>query len=259
MHVCDFSRSFITFRIDTAMQPATTFSDKPNYTANNARIQLESLCELTRQGGPTVQYFLGASCKTERVNVAEDIWLQPNADFCMIVSAEHFLIIKRYDSCSRKMMYYPPSLGEQPHRQSGQIQDAYTKLSVDLQRMEGHLLETVPEAVDLGFANCPLIGITEFKTDDGFDVRLEYPIKTINLGDRELFYQTDTGPVLFPQQPSQHEPPIESFDLAYIAVNSKDWAELLLNAPAEVASGVTVPHFSKPVKINCTNRLVALT
>jgi len=156
------------------------------------------------------------------------------------------------------VMLYPPSLGEQPHRQSGLVKDAYAKLSIDVCRAPGQLLETVPQVIDAAFAKRPLVAVTQFVTDDGYNVRLEYPVKTINIGDRELFYQTDTGPVLYPEQPSRPDLPIESFQLAYIAANSPDWAELLLDVPTPVSTDTTVLHYSKPLRIDCQNALIAL-
>ena len=254
MQACDFSRSFLTFRIDSKVQPSITQSTKPNHTANNPRIQLECICDLTAPGADPVQYVMGASCKTERVNVSGDIWNDPNADFCLTVSDEHFLVIKQYDHCGRKVMLYPPSLGEQPHRQVGLVSEAYARLSIDVHRTEGRELESAQEVIDATLANIPLVAVTEFETDDGFGVRLEYPVKTINAGDREIFYQTDTGPVLFPRQPGGCELPIESFHLAYIAANSPDWAELLVCSPIAVSEEITVLHFHEPVRIECRNQ-----
>jgi len=258
MHACDFPHSYLTFLLDSQVQPAITQSSKPNHTSNHVRILLDCICELTPEGGETVQYVLGASCKTERVNVAEGIWLQPNADFCLTASREHFLVIKTYDHSGRKKMSYPPSLGEQPHRQSGLTKDAWAKFGIEVKRTEGQQLETVQEVIDATLAGRPLVAVTELDTDDGYHARLEYPVKTMNVGQREMFYQTDTGPILFPRKPSGHKLAIESFELAYIAANSPDWAELILRSPSAVSSDITVQHYCEPLRIDCKNKLVAL-
>ena len=258
MKICDFTRSSLTFRIDSHLQPPVTQSHPPNHTANNVRIQLECLCELQAKGAAPVQYVLGASCKTERVNVAEDIWLQPNANFCMVASTDHFLIIKKYDHGGRRVMFHPPSLGEQPHRQMGFVNDAYASLKIDVHRVQGRPLVSTQDVMDATLANVPVVAVTEFDTGDGFRARLEYPVKTMNVGDRETFYQTDTGPVLVPVEPGRHPLPIESFELAFVAFNSDDWAELLLQEAVDVSNGVTVSHYARAQRIECQNSLIAL-
>ncbi|MFP6676148.1 MAG: hypothetical protein VB878_13785 [Pirellulaceae bacterium] len=256
IQACDFSRSFLTFRVDSLAQPSITQSSKPNHTVNNARIQIDCICELTRPDGRKSTYVLGAACKTERVNVAEDIWTQPNANFCLTVSDDEFLVIKKYDHCGRRVMAYPSSQGEQPHRQSGFVRDAYAKLSVDIRRRPGRELSEIDTIIEAAFANKQLVAVTSWTTDDGYDVRLEYPVRTINIGDREKFYQTDTGPILFPQTNTECELLIECFQLAFIAVNSPDWAELLVNDIVTVDE-TKVQHYSRPHRIACQNSLLA--
>lgn len=115
MLIPDFSRSFLTFRIDLQKQPSITISAKPPFTLNNARIQLEARCLIQdRQTGSSTEYVLGAACKSEQVGVPADIWHQPNADFCCILSQEDFLTIKSWDKNNKGMMFYPPSGGPQP-------------------------------------------------------------------------------------------------------------------------------------------------
>ena len=47
MPAIDFSRSFLTFRIDTLKKPPQTVSHQPPYSLNNARIQLDCVCDVT--------------------------------------------------------------------------------------------------------------------------------------------------------------------------------------------------------------------
>ena len=258
MQACDFTRSFLWFRIDETVKPSVTKSHEANHTTNKPRIQLECICDLAPPDGPPVRYVLGASCKTERCNVESDIWIQPNADFCLVLGDEHFLIIKRYDHTARKMMNHPPEVGEQPHRQLGRIKDAYVEVEIGVNRTDGEVLETVQQVIDAGMTARPIVAVTEFDTEDGHHCRLEYPIKTLNLCDREMFYQSDTGPLLYPVRPGRHDPTIESFRLAYLAANAPDWAELLINVPTALSDGITVDHYAQGQRIDCRNTLIAL-
>ena len=71
--VLEFARSSLTFRVDWDRMAPKTFSHKPPYALNNARIQLESRLRVTERGSGRVHTFvLGASCKTERVGADVD-------------------------------------------------------------------------------------------------------------------------------------------------------------------------------------------
>ena len=98
MKLIDFSRSFLTFRIDTLKKPPITVSHKPPFTLNNVRIPIECRCRITQKStGMAEDFVLGANCKTERVGVDRDIWHHPNADFVPIFSQKRGLAIKTFD------------------------------------------------------------------------------------------------------------------------------------------------------------------
>jgi hypothetical protein len=63
------------------------------------------------------------------------------------------------------------------------------------------------------------------------------------------YFQTDTGPILLPDVSRSRlksvSREIEILDLAFVAFNSPDWAEFVINVPTRVAKGVTVDHYSK--------------
>ena len=257
MKVCDFVRSFIRFRLDTESKQQTTVSHKPPFTVNNVRIPLECRCELTDpQTDTSVQYVLGSSCKTERVNVKEDIWFQPVADFSPVFSSQDFLCIKSWDKCDKQVQLYPPSLGFQPERQVGKLSEAFDCAGFDVQMIEGKELSSTEEIVKATLENLPLVGRTEFDTSSGQHVLLEYPIKTINVSERDGFYQTDTGPVLFPDLSDNSINPIESFRLAYVAYNSANWAEFIINVPTPIAEGISVNHYSQAKRLDCKNVVI---
>jgi hypothetical protein len=260
MQVCDFAHSFLTFRIDLLKKQPITVSHKPPFTLNNARLPLECRCQVTfPDSGQTREYVLTASCKTERVNVPEDIWTQPNADMCAVATPEDFLIIKSWDRNNKGVKLYPPSLGDQPERQVTTVAEALDRLRIDVRLIEGKVLEKTEQIVEAVHANRPLVSRTEYTTDDGLHVLLEYPVKTINASERENFYQIDTGPVLFVSPPGgQGENPIARLRHAFIAHNAPDWAELLVNVPTPLADGISVNHYSKAVRVTAKNSMMVL-
>ena len=256
MEIPNFSASFLTFRVDWNKKQSLTASHKPPFTLNNARIQIESVCQITdKETGISTRYVLGASCKTEYVGVDKDIWTEPNADFCIILSDESFLILKSWDQNNKGVMRYPASLGEQPERQTGYVADTYDSIKINVRMVECEKLDTVEDIINATLADEIIVGRTVFTTQDRYEVTINYPIKTMNANEREWIYQTDTGPILFPDLTLPYDDPIESFYLAYIAFNHSDWAELILQVPTVLTDELSVNHYSKAIHLDTHNSL----
>jgi len=260
--VTDFYRSFVRFRIDLNITQPRTISQPPPFTLNNARFPLECVCRITNGPGPaasTIEYVLGASCKAEQVHVRENIWHDPAADMCLIASRDEFLVIKSWDRNNRGVMLSPPTLGPQPERQAGKCSEAFTDMNIDLRQASGQLLTTTEEIVAAVLNSRPLVSQTEFSLSDGSQVFLEYPVKVINASEREMFYQVDTGPILFPDATAfDGTNAISSLRLAFMAHNTLGCTEMLLNVPTEIAPGLSVNHYSKVMKVKAVNRMIAV-
>ncbi len=258
--VCDFRQSFFHFEIDLEKQSAITVSHKMPSTMNHVRIPLECRCLVTdTKAGGSTEYVLGASCKTEKVKVDRDVWLQPNANFCPVVSKEDFLNIKSWDRCDKGVMLYPPSLGAQPERQIGKASEAWCLHQIDVKLIEGRVLETTEQVVEAVSENRRLLSHTEFEIEGGCRVLLEYPVKTVNINDRDNYYQVDTGPVLFPDMTMGNDNLIGNFRLAYVAHNSPDWAEFIVNVPTPLSEEISVNHYSKSVRVVAQNKMIELS
>lgn len=257
MTTIDFARSFLTFRIDTLAKPPQTVSHKPPYTLNNARIQLDCVCAITEKRTDVAQRFvLGVSCKTERVGVSSDIWTVPNADFVPIVSVDRFLNIKTYAWIGQEQTVTLYGVGKpQPDRQVGDTATAFDKLQIRVEECPGHWLETPQAIIAATYAHHPLTAVTEYESDR-YRVVLTYPVKTFNVNERDNVYQTDTGPILFPDLARAPGDLIAGFDLAFSAFNGPDWIELLVRTATETPGGKPVYHYTKPVRIDgVRNRL----
>jgi hypothetical protein len=257
MSTIDFARSFLTFRIDTLKKPPQTASHKPPYTLNNARIQLDCVCDITEKStGISQRIVLGVSCKTERVGVPDEIWTVPNADFIPIVSVDRFLNVKTYAYIGQEKTVTLYGLGQpQPDRQTGSTVEAFDSLRIHIQECAGEWLATPQAIIAATYAHDPLIAVTEFETKR-YRVCLTYPVKTFNVNERDNVYQTDTGPVLFPDLMRPPEELIAGLELAYSAFNGPEWIEFLVRTPTDVPGGARVYHFTKPVRIDgVRNRL----
>ena len=254
MTVTDFARSFLTFRIDWTLKPSQTSSHKPPFTLNSARIQIESSCKIRdRQSGHERLFALGAACKTEFVGVDKGMWTRPNADFCIILSADSYLILKSWDQNSKGVMRYPASLGEQPERQSGRVSDTYERVAINLRSWPARQLYSREAIVKATLADEPLIGRCAFRLHERYDISIDFPIKTMNANERDWVYQADTGPLLFPDMSADGQPWIDSFHLAYIAFNRADYAEFIVQAPTPLSESVSVNHYSRVVQMSTEN------
>lgn len=260
--VTDFYRSFVRFRIDLNITQPRTISQPPPFTLNNARFPLECVARITNDQSAdagTIEYVLGASCKAEQVHVRENIWHDPAADMCLIAGGNEFLVIKSWDRNHRGVMLSPPTLGPQPERQAGKCSEAFTDMNIDLREASGQLLTTTDEIVAAVLTNRPLVSQTEFSLSDGSQVFLEYPVKVINASEREMFYQVDTGPILVPDATAfDGTHAISALRLAFMAHNTLGCTELLLNVPTEIPSGMSVNHYSKVMKVDAINRMIAV-
>jgi hypothetical protein len=258
MNVTDFTASYLTFRIDTEKKPPGTVSHQPPYSLNNARIQLECCCVITEKAtGWSEKYVLGASCKTERVGVECDIWTKPNADFVPIFSGSGFLNLKTYAQAGQDVDLYPPGSGKQTDRQTGLHEDVFDSTRIDIVDRPAVLLTSAHEIVEATLANHPLTARSRIESDR-YVATIEYPVKTMNANERDDIFQTDTGPILYPDLTAEPSDMLARFQLAYSAFNCFDWVEFLVRTETEIADGISVYHYSSPVRHESQNEIIRL-
>ncbi|MHB0937896.1 MAG: hypothetical protein ACYDCO_04100 [Armatimonadota bacterium] len=257
MLVCDFTHSFIRWRIDTLKKPVLTVSRPLPMTLNEVRAPLDCRTVVTEEAtGCTREIALGVSCKGEQVWVERDVWHQPNPDMLMYADRDEFVVFKRWDRVDKGVMLFPPSLGPQPEKQPGDPREAFDMFDLDLQWQEGRNLETVEEIIVELASNRLVISQTEYRTG-GCRVLLEYPVKTVNFSERERYYQVDTGPVLLPDPADPLSLP--ACRLAYVAHNCPEWAEFIVNAHTPLTDEIKVNHYSQSERIEGTvNRMITV-
>jgi hypothetical protein len=258
MEVINFSTSYLTWRNDSLVVKPKTQSSKPRFTLNNARIPIDCRCEIVeRATGDTREFVLGGNCKTERVGAEKDIWSFPNADFVPVFSKDHFMMIKTFDQVGKSVQLYPPSLGNQPERQVGRVEDSFAGIRIDLTRQEGELLDKPEQVVKAVLANRSLVARSEYE-DERYSVILDYPIKTINANERDNFFQTDTGPIMLPDLTRDLDDLIAGFELAFSAFNAPDWTEFIIRTPTPITDDISVYHYSSPLRLDTRNQVFQL-
>jgi hypothetical protein len=120
---------------------------------------------------------------------------------------------------------------------------------LDLVEHEGDLLEGARAIVEAVLANDQLVGIHRMASDR-YRVEIEYPVKTINANEREWVYQTDTGPILFPNLDCEPDELLSRLELAFTASNAPTWADFIVRVRTPIADDVDVYHYSKPVRLD---------
>jgi hypothetical protein len=250
VRVLEYARSSIFFRIDLDVRMPKTLSHEPPYRMNNARIQIDGLCRVTeRATGRLHTFVLGGDCKTERVGADADLFLDPNADFIPLFSDDSFMHIKTFARAGTVAQAYPPGSGEQKDRLTTKIAETFDRVHLDLIEREGELLAGAREIVDAVLANDVLVGIHRFSTER-YTAEIEYPIKTINANERDIVYQTDTGPILIPDLDRDPEDLLVGMELAFTASNAPDWAQFVIRTRTPIADGVEVYHYAKLVRMD---------
>lgn len=259
MKLLDFHRSFFFFEVDYVAKPPKTVSDKRQNLHNRARIRIDCQCKITRPNGKSTTYYLGEACKTERCGCSKELglFIQPNADFRPVYSTEDMVIFKSWDKNDKGVMLQPPSLGPQPERQIIRTDDAFYKHRLVTRFVHATPLPTVKKIIAATDAGRPLIARTEF-TRVGHRIVIDYPVVSFNVSQRHDFYQTDTGPILFPDLTRKTKRLGESFRLAFAAFNNPNWVELIVQERTPIGKGLSVNHYSRSVQIDdCRNTLFA--
>jgi len=247
--VLEFARSTLLFRIDLDVLSPRTLSHKPPFAMNNARIQIDCVCRITeRDGGRRQTFVLGGDCKTERVGAERDLFLEPNADFVPIFSDDSFMHIKTFARAGTHAQAYPPGSGEQSDRLTATIADTFVDVHLDLVEREGELLADGRAIVDSILANDLIVGIHRLSTDR-YDVEIEYPARTINANERDIVYQTDTGPILWPDLNRDPADLLTGLELAFTAANAPDWAQIIVRGRTSIAEGVEVYHYANSIRV----------
>ncbi len=255
MKVIDFSRSFLTFRIDMLKKPPATYSHEPPYSLNSPRIQIDCRLQIVEKAsGRSEQFFLGVNCKTERVGVDRDVWTDPNADFVPILSKSQILVIKTYDRVGRSVPLFHANGGHQPERHVLRVEEAFDGLTFDLVKCEAETLQTPKQIVESTLENHRLTASTTIETDR-YRAVLDYPIKTMNANERDDIYQTDTGPVMLPDLDRDWEEMIEGMELAFSAFNCPDWIEFIVRQPTAIGNGESVWHYSQSKRYDVKNQV----
>jgi len=204
------------------------------------------------QAGTRTEYYQCGSCKSENTFAEQDLFKEDNYDFLPIFGDGQVLIFRRHASAT-------PS-----YRQIKKEEDVWGPTNLKLREPKDITeLDTWEKIRDASAAGLPIVTQTELSNSDtGLHAIIECPVKTMNVSLDEQKYQTDTGPVAFPDLSKHYDLQIESLSLAYIAFNTSGFADFVVESETPViAEGKEVSsvfHYSRILSLPATNRILAL-
>ena len=199
-------------------------------------------------GGRVHTFVLGGDCKTERVGAERDLFLEPNTNFIPIFSDDAFMHIKTFARAGAQAEAYPPGSGEQSDRLTAPITETFVDAHLDLVERAGETLVDGRAIVHAVLGNALIVGIHRLRTDR-YDVEIEYPVRTINANERDIVYQTDTGPILWPDLDRDPAELLAGLGLAFTAANAPHWAQIIVRRRTEIAAGIEVCRYVDSIRV----------
>lgn len=170
MQVTDYARSFVTFVLPE----------------NQARLQLEASCQLTRPDAQTERYLMFASCRGEwTYGEPGQLFLQPNYDFSGIFSDTRYRLHRvRYTTEGETL-------------DAGLIADRFGGMRpYHVKMAPASSLPNAEAVIEATLANRIIVARTTLADlATGVSQVIEYPVKTMNVNPETVAFQVDTGPL----------------------------------------------------------------
>jgi len=223
-HACNFQSSYMTW--DLPPRPDSRPHARHNIPlGNKARIQLEAIVDVIDEAaGSREQFVLIAACRSEWVYAENGLFQLPSREYRNIYSLTE----------ERSMGSGITHDGEMTRGKP--VTNTFRSIEIDLARFGGsRVLEDAAAINEATENNIPIVGRTEIR-GEGRTYLLEYPIRTMNFRPENSSFQVDTGPLLAPDIESAEEKSINRLEMAYIAYNRLDRAELILRRPTPIAN-----------------------
>lgn len=207
MQTCDYSRSFITFSVP----------------GNNARIQIEARCLLSRPNDSSEEFLMFASCKSEDTYAERDLFRDPNYDFSGLYGDSRYCLSRIHFSSDAEQL------------EAGVTADRFTGLTRHLAEVPSTPLLTKQAIIEATLAHKIIIArnqITDAAT--GITQLLEYQVKTMNVEPETGQFQIDTGPVALYDFADGSEEIMARFRWAYVACNDFTQAWFVIQTPTPI-------------------------
>ena len=226
----DFTRSFITWTTHP-WRPHPYYRWHGGFVGESGdvyrvRMQVDSTMEVLVPSGSPVTHYLGYPCRTEITIATEQFFMLPSGEWRAVFTREHRVPIARGPSD------VPETGGRSPW--SGQHSDLDFRpvtLSGAERLLDGH---AVNEATQAGAV---INGQTTYRDEStGLDIRIEFPIRLMNLHPDSGKFQLCCGPVILPDMATWDGEGVDRVFLAEVAFSGFDYVEFILRREIEPAA-----------------------
>jgi hypothetical protein len=219
---------------------------------NSVRFWIESRTTIVDAKGVSHEFFQCGSCKSEDTFVEKDLFKADNYDFLPIIGHDSVVLFRRHANVRDGYRDVRPKVAVWG-TPVFQLRDAE----------EVTVLDTGEKVCKATAEGLPIVAQTEIAhPESGARAIIEHPIKTMNTDPSRGLWQTDSGPVAFPELDKLADPPIDCLRLAFVAFNASHFADFVIEQPvAIVADGreaAQVYHYSKPFSLPAKNTLLGL-
>jgi hypothetical protein len=226
------------------------------WSENEVRFWAESRTRIVdEQTGVAEDYIQAAACKSEDTFAERNLFYEDNYNFTPVFGPEYGVIFRR-------KAWLNPN-----YKSYSKAADMFGGQTYWLVEAKQYQELPTPEAViQATHAFKPVVAQTEIRdAASKLCAIIEYPVKTLNTHKLRKMYQTDTGPVVFPDLTRDCERHVERLDLAYVAFNVPHFADFVIEAPtplldkgAEGKEIARIYHYSRRLSLPAKNRLFAL-
>lgn len=219
---------------------------------NSVRFWVESRTTITDTStGVSTVFYQCASCKSENTFGEKDLFYPDNYDFLPIFGDGHWLLFRR-----------KARLDAERYRETVVSPNGWGEPRLLLHEGTNvRMLDTWEEIRDATAQGIPLVSQTELVNEDkSLKAVIECPVKTMNISLEKRMYQTDTGPIAFPDLARKTEPLIDCLSLAFIAFNQSHFADFVIEQPTPVIEDEVelcqIYHYSNPISLPAANRIL---
>lgn len=226
----DFGRSYFTWK-SKPMQRDPYYKFAGGFVGregavHRVRIQLEAACTLTNdKTGHKEELFLLCPCRTEFTIVKDNLFQIPNGEFRPVFGREFSVPISSRPS------------NEPEKLKRSKLSDQFADYSIEARSIAGAKeLTTHDQVIQATMADDLMNGRTTYHdAKRGVTVTLEYPIKLINLQQKEKLFQVCMGPVPLPDLASWDGVCVDRVFLAELAFSEFDYMEFALRREVEAS------------------------
>jgi len=220
---------------------------------NVPRFQVESRTRIIdEKNGTSEDFYQCASCKSEYTFAAKNLFQADNFDFMPVFGSKDTLIFRRKSYLNTDYRTISPSeqLWGGPVFQTRKATSrTLLKNNTEIQRatLRGMLIISQIEIWD---------------EHTGLRAIIECPVRTMNIDKALKLYQVDTGPILWPDLSQRYGRAIDSLSLAFVAFNSPDFADFIIEAPTPIKKDnneiLVVYHYSVIKSFVAKNRIYCI-